>query len=286
MIVYRLTIRTFVERYALERDLADSTIEQLQVAATLFERWAGGPIPLGALSDSLVNSWLASLKDSGRSAVTVQGKRRAILTLWRSAFEAGLADDPPRRVRKIRVDQVIVKAWTKPEADRLLRVATLVPGEHPGGMLWADWWAAFVCVGWDSGLRLGDLLSIRTEDIDETGLLLTVQSKTGWPKLSPLCPETLRTIARTYPPARELVFPWPHCRRYFYDVFRRLVESAGIPAGGSKWLRRSSATAIESANPGAARTHLGHKSGAMWLRYVDQTQLQRSSERPRPPRLG
>jgi hypothetical protein len=78
---------SYVDRYVLSHDLADSTIQQLRNAAKLFDRWAGD-VPL---CDDLLNGWLFYRKECGLRPDTVRGNRTSILMLWRDAFETGAA---------------------------------------------------------------------------------------------------------------------------------------------------------------------------------------------------
>ena len=86
------TISEYVEQYYLERQIKDTSVKQLAVAARALERFAGRGVPVSELSDELVNRWLVDLEQSGRSPHTVRGRRRDVLTLWRSARAAGLVE--------------------------------------------------------------------------------------------------------------------------------------------------------------------------------------------------
>ena len=97
-------------------------------------------------------------------------------------------------------------------------------------------------------------------------------------------PETVDAIKLTFPPNRELLFPWPHCDRHFSNMFTQIVKAAGIRPGTLKWLRRASATAVEAEQPGAAMAHLGHRTpGLAYQSYVDPRQL--GFNRASPPKL-
>lgn len=85
-------------------------------------------------------------------------------------------------------------------------------------------------------------------------------------------------------PNRCKIWPLWGSRWSFYRHYRKLVAAAGV-RGTSKWLRRSSATALERICPGSAMGHLGHKTpGLAYRHYVDPRMLQ--CGRPLPPELG
>lgn len=65
---------------------------------------------------------------------------------------------------------------------------------------------AYILVAYDTGLRMGDILSLRLEDIDLNGSMVVTRHKTGKPIRCQLRPETMAAIAKTVPPARELIF--------------------------------------------------------------------------------
>lgn len=285
MAKHESTLAEFLVYHATVNDLRPSSIEQLEIAARKFCEWCGKPVRLCDLTDDLINDWIGAMKaEQTLSHTTVANRRRAIVTLWNSAFRFSWIDTRPRFIRKTRVDPTIVRAWDAADVNRLVKLAELIPERHPDcSCLWADWWVALISTAWDSALRLGDVWNIRTEDVDEKGVLVTRQQKTGWPVFHQLSDTTLDAIARTYLAPRKFIFVWPFCRREFFKKFKKLVDSAGLTQGTSKWLRRGSATAVEMANPGAAASHLGHRSPGMWLRYVDQSKL--VGGRPRAPAL-
>ena len=109
-------------------------------------------------------------------------------------------------------------------------------------------------------------------------------SEEDWDGIScRLSPETLDAIERSSPRDRELIFGGLLTYNSFATIFRRIVKRAGLK-GWSKWLRRSAATAIEAAHPGAATAFLGHRTADLAMRdYVDRAQIQYM--KPTPPPL-
>ncbi len=142
---------------------------------------------------------------------------------------------------------------------------------------------AFVLAAYDSALRLGDVLSIRFDQVDAEFTI--VQQKTGDLHKVFLQPQTIVAVTSIRLPVRQLVFEWKHSRQTFYTRFNRIIKDAGVRPGTSKFIRRSSASYIERDNPGMAMRHLGHRTPGLAERnYIDPTIVR--TERPRPPAIG
>lgn len=262
----------YVKHYALEHDIKASTKEQLTIAVRLFERWAG-PLDLSEVTAERINEWLVLLAERNLSTATIASKRQAILTLVRAAAEEGLAPFPAR-VRRIKRGRRPPCAWSVEEVRLLLRAAN---GDK--------FWDPFIRVCWDTGLRLSDVLSLRTGDIRLVdGLICITQQKTGWMHLCRIRPSTVKAVEKRFSKPNQAIFAWPGCRRKFFAKFAKLVAASGIRPGTTKWLRRASSTAVEAMQAGAAMAHLGHRTpGLAYQHYVDPTLL--GINRPQPPEL-
>src|SRR5690606_22120070 len=112
---------------------------------------------------------------------------------------------------------------------------------------------------YDSGLRLGDLLSLERDWIWPDGHLSIVQSKTGKQHRIQFRETTLARIRELQEalPGHRLIWPAFARRKRFYQLFRKIVEMAGL-RGSSKWIRRTSGSYFEREHPGEAWKHLGH----------------------------
>ena len=266
-----MTLQDYLSRYSLTHDVTASTVEHYKWVVRSFERLAG-PVELDSLSGDDVNRWLGHLKEIGRSPFTIKQRRISLLVLWRSAWEDGLAPplEPVKRLKPLQHDP---QAWTVDEVRKLLAAA-----EASSRPLF---WCSLVRAGYDSGLRLGNLLALRVEQV--AAVVRLRQVKVGTPVSVQLRPETLESIRQqaTGRDVSGLVWPLWGRREAFYRGFRRLVASAGIRKGTFRWLRRASATAVESVEPGRATELLGHRSRAVTEQfYLDRSQLSRP---PLPP---
>lgn len=257
-----VTVLDFVGVYRRERDLKTDTVKQLECVARAFEKFAGR-VPLAEVTDDLANRWLIDMQATKLAPVTIHSRRRLFLTLWRAAYDAGLVERLPQRVRRIRVPEIVPRAFLEAEMRALLLAADALKGDVPDLKIPRRlWWRSFLLAAFDSALRLSDLLSIERDWIWPGGRLSIIQAKTGRAHTVLLSPETLAAIEESIAanPRRRLIWPLWCSRDCWHRHFRRLVKAAGLPAGSSKWIRRASASYVEAQHPGCGSAHLGHRS--------------------------
>lgn len=280
-----ITLAGYLEQYVRENPMRPVSLDQMQKHVTYFDRASGRSVLVAEMNDDLLNGYIEQMHVQGLAQASIRGRRQSILTLWRAAFRDGLANQPPNRVRKIKHVPLPVVAWTAQEVARLLQACQLLSGCHGKvGIPWREYFTALVCFSWDTGLRPGDVFSIRMTDLAKDGSFTIPQSKTGWPKYGRIHPETLAAIDATIPPMREFLFPLPFSRMYFSELFLRLVKYAGIRPGSMKFLRRSGATDVEKQKPGAGSVYLGHRlPGIAGTSYLDMQQI--SAQIPLPTKL-
>jgi integrase len=262
----------YVRVYATTHQLEAETIRQYVMTAERLEEWAGGVVMLTDLNELLLSAWLRDYAATVKPA-TVRAKRTQLMALWRSAADEYLCDPPTRRVRSARVPWEPRRAWTIDEVNAMVRAAAGLRRSPAGGMPRAEWFDLAIRVAWDSGLRWGDLIRLRTADV-HGNVVVVSQHKTRRPVCGRLSPSTVAILEdslRRYP--RDLVAPWAASHETFNSQVRRLVARAGIRPGTWKWLRRGSATDVEIQAPGQglAARHLGHAPGSRVaeIHYLD-----------------
>lgn len=257
--------------YSLTRDIQAGTLRQYVIVADLVERWAGRPVRLDELDERSVSEWL---RDYSATVAphTVKGKKSMLLALWRAAADDGLCEEPrARRVRRVRVPEQVVTAWTLAEVEQLLAAAAGLPRRHRCGLRRAQWWDLAIRVAWDSGLRWGDLIRLTVAAVGPDGACTVVQSKTGRLatfRLSAGTLEALRASLAACP--RSLVCPWPASGETFRAQVDRLVARAGVRPGTWKWIRRGSGTDVELQAPGLGHRHLGNSQSVFRAAYEDR----------------
>lgn len=236
---------------------------------------------LGDLTRETINRWLAWKVEAGCPPATVRTRRNAILALWRAAFEADHVDDEPKKIRKVRVPAHAVEAWTRQEMNQLLaHMSGFMPDKLLStGLSKRLYFRSLALAAWDTGLRLGDLLSMEREwirDVGDRGRISVLQRKTQRLVHCHFSSVTMREINRlmVQQPDRRLIWPlW--CRReQFYKTFRGFVRGSGIRKGTFKWIRRASATAVELERPGHGYKHAGHSDPRVTnAHYIDRSQF-------------
>lgn len=249
----------------------------LAAVVTHFMRWLGStPRPEEVTADMLAG-WLSYLLSIGQSAATINGNRRRLLSLVR-AVAVSRAAELAAAVPRLPEPEDPPEAWAVEEVGELLWTARHWPG-LVDGLPAGDWWDSLFSVTYWTGARIGALRLTRLVDYEPASGWLTVRGRTQKNRRGqrfPLPPHCRAKIERIlHPPHRLLLWPWPHCRRHFFTVARRIIERAGLPCPKSgrnlfHRLRRTNLSYCWAADPGVAQRQAGHASGELTRRrYVD-----------------
>lgn len=241
--------------YATEHDISPDAVAQLRYGIAAFARHLGRAATAKDFAPASVNAWLAA-EVQRVSKRTARNYRASVLTLWRYAFDDGLTEQPPLRVRKIAAPLPPVEAYEPAEIEALLAACDKLP------IKWRFLMRAYILVAWQTVFRVGDLLLLRWGDCDTKHHAVTiVQHKTGIAITRPIDADALAAIELAGGDKRKLVFGHALTRRTVWKIFRRVRQEAGIARGCPKWLRRSSATAIMRAHGEEAGSRaLGHRT--------------------------
>lgn len=211
------------------------------------------------------------------AASTVHNHRRMLNTLRKAALEDGLVvDECTRSIRRVKYDLPLVRAWSHAELRRLLSEAA----EMPGGTLKCPYrllLPAWILVGYSSGLRLGDLLSVQHSQLRSNRLALVLR-KTRQPHVVVLDEAAIHAIS-LLPKCGPKIFGSLIGRSQILRTMRRLVKRAGMDGTG-KYMRRACATYAQLAGMDAQQT-LGHMTPSMKQRYLDLVLLS-DAKRPVP----
>ncbi len=226
---------------------------------------------LGEITTADLQRWLderlaTPLRD-GRSLQpgTAVLEVRCLSGLMKEAVKRGyLGGNPCRGVTMPKVTNARTRFLSEEEEARLLSVCT--PELKP-----------MILTALRTGLRKGELFSMRWEDIDAKNALLTVpRGKGGKRRYIPLVPEIIALLERT--PRREgeanpFVFPSPRTGRAWVDInrpWRRILEVAGIKNFRFHDLRHTFASRLaqRGAPLKAIQELLGHSDLKMTMRYA------------------
>lgn len=211
---------------------------------------------------------------------TVINHRKMLRVLLHFAASERLVDAsilrPLRKVKRLPPNP---RAWSHAEIRTLLSVAANLTGGRkcPRAKLAKAW----ILAAYSTGLRLGDLLSIRHDQIRGQRLCPS-QHKVGYPHVVWLDDNALAAI-RELPILGPRIFGDLICRDKAMAMMRQLTRAAHLP-GSTKFLRRSGATYCEIAGRDASG-HLAHRSPGMKQYYIDRLLLaeEKKQEPTAPP---
>lgn len=281
-----------------EYGLRASSVVQIKSAIASFRRWLGREPEFRDLNSATVNSWTEWLNQNRRPD-TVRTTRGTILTLWRAAADQ-CSIPAPVKVRKLR------KAKHNPLAWRAQEILDLVNTIDPPGMPWKSriqkrlknglpfslFFSSLILAGYDTGIRLGDLLRLRWCDLrfsKSGGVSVSITtSKTGdtvFRELSPRAVSALEDFRKSIA-AKDSDVIWPLWgrREAFYKAVRKIVERAGITRGTFRFLRRAAVTQSDIVSFGSGQKIAGHRDARVTAEsYRDQAQV--NSDPMRAPDL-
>jgi len=279
MIKPTLGILAYLEFYLAARDVSAHYVATLRRRIGLFTQWVGD-VPLVDLSCEQANGWLAHVQQSvGRR--TAYDYRAGLRCVWQAAYDDGLTDTPPLRLRKIKKPRNIVEAYTHAEIAALLAHAEKLTGRLKDGNRRADFWQAAIHVGYCLGARRGDLLlTLKQSQVGADGVISFVQRKTNFPVTVRLS-EPARKFCRRL--RGESLLPWPHAPDWFSKSFKRLRKAAGLTRGTFCWIRRSAGSYAEREQPGAGGRLLGHRCERVFRAHYEDRSITQSQPVVPPP---
>lgn len=275
-----LSLPELAADYLSARDVCPRYARGFAHKVSAFCEWSGSTSP-DCLSEGRLNDYLRSLRAAGRSPATVRNHRNDLLVLWRWLADAGQVPQPAaREVMAVRVPYSVPDCWMLDEVRALLSAAESLAGDLPNGVPAAAYWSAAIRVGWETGLRLGDMQRLKMSQLSGCQLV-TVASKTGQRQIHTLtadCVGSLEALDRPVPLA------WPYRPNRFGIHFERLRKAAGVRRGTWKWFRRASGSYVAAKHGEAAgAAHLGHTSVATFRKFYDARLV--AEARPMPPKL-
>jgi len=262
----------YVSVYTDMRDLAARTVKDYRWVAAQFEA-SGGPSLL-EIDAASINRHLLWLIDRGCRPASIRSRRTKLLCLWRAAYSDGYTEQRPDadRVRRVKVPRPNPVGLSADDMRTLIAYCEtglrhhLISVRVPCG----DYLASLFGFLWDSGMRLGDAVSMEFA-WPQSRTVTWRQSKTGAWHRAVLSTKTMDAIEKIRLPERRLVWPRETDNlTALHRLIKGAIKDAGL-VGTSKYIRRGVATNVylNGGDPGAA---LGHVPGSRvaYRHYVSQ----------------
>jgi integrase len=273
----RTTVAEYARAWAAARPHRPSTARRVSIMV----EWHIAATPLGDrrlahVRPSEVQAWVTD-----RSRVLAPSTLRTLVTLLRSVFASAALDrlvatSPVVRLQLPRHEQPRIVPLTVAQVQIL---ASAMPERN----------RAMVLTQAGLGLRAGELLALRAEDVDFLHRTIRVATQIGpgsRQRTDPKTPRSKRTLPlptvvaealaahmAAYPPAPDgslfySLTGLPYRQDHYGPIFRRAVKRAGLPAGTSSHaLRHHYASVLLAAGESvvAVAERLGHESAALVL---------------------
>ncbi|MHB8864465.1 MAG: tyrosine-type recombinase/integrase [Pirellulaceae bacterium] len=267
-------LRFFEEHYRplKLRSRAHNTIRLYRSSIKCFGKTLGRPARLADFADEAVSLHLARLMQDGYSPYSVNKERSQLLAMWGWAARKKFIDRWPD-VEAERCPTRIPKAWLQNEVELLLAECQRQRGRI-SGIPAGDWWVALHRVIWDTAERIGAVMQIKWEYLDDAGWLLIpaeLRKCKREDKHFQLGPDTLQSLDKIRQPERDLIFPWPFTTTLIYRRYKAILTQAGLSTDRrSKFhrMRRTVASYYEAAG-GDATKLLGHANRSTTAGYLD-----------------
>jgi len=194
---------------------------------------------------------------------TVNADLRSIQTALNVAAEWGYLKELPK-FRFLPQPEALPKYITPEDFDRLYEACAVAVRPVVQGIDPAEWWRALLTVGYMTGLRIGELLSLARDKVAlPIGVAQLWNQKASREEAVPLHPVAVAALERMrgFSP---VFFPWPHHRNLIWKTFHRIQAAAGIPGKYTPHaLRRAFGTlnANRVGGPKALQFLMRHKDG-------------------------
>ena len=286
----------YVEHLRAERGLAQRTVAAYVGDLQRFEGWArANDRAVLSSTPQDVRDFLTALREHGLSERSAARVLSALRGFFRFCVAAGRIDEDPTELIKAKeLPRRLPKALTRAEVEALLVQpdVSVAAGVRDRAMLE---------VAYGSGLRVSELVSLRTDDLELDDGFIRCRGKGGKERLVPLGAEARRWVERYLNGPRvgycrrasePHVFltqrGGPMTRQWFAKILKKCARAAAISADkvSPHVLRHSFATHLleGDADLRAVQAMLGHARIATTEIYthVDRRRLRRVYDRYHP----
>lgn len=276
-----LKLQDLFDRYYRPRKLlgrTKKTAYQYGVQFRHLERFLKREPTIADLDDDTIAAflqWLYEGADRGgrmRSPETANKARSHLLALWRFANAIGMIAKGPT-IDQLPVPESMPQAWTGEQIAMIFDACRRTRG-WIAGIPEPDYYEALHYWWMCGGERTSATFAIEWAWVDLRRAVVSIPGKvrkagvTISYAISPDCVQAFRKIME---PQREKVFPWPWHMHTFWNRYRKIIASAGLPTknAGPQKMRRSFASHLAAAG-GDATKALHHSNRSVTVKsYLD-----------------
>jgi len=226
----------------------------------LIERWLNAFKDMDAtqITPSLIENVLAGIKKEGKAPATINHHLILIKAIYNRAIRDGLLSvNPAVRVKPYKLNNTICRYLTPKQEAVLLEHLSIT--YHP-----------LVKTAIYTGIRQGELLRLRWEDVDwNTGILTVKKSKHGQAHRVPMNSIVQSVMSEAYQNRKgDRIFP--HDSSQMRKSFEKAIKAAGLAPFRFHDLRHTFASrlSMKGANDRTLMVLGGWKSPAMLSRYA------------------
>lgn len=255
------------EQRLLAGRLAEASLYEIRRVLRAFQRFCRHAM-LDAISASAVEEFIAARLQKVCLATANRDLRTLKASFGRAVDRGHLHENPAGRVKAIREPDRRKRVLSSEELSKLLAAC---PTRR---------WQALVALAATTGMRRGELLALRWDDVDFDAATVWVSNRPGHLTKSRrnrtlgLIPE-MQELLMSLPRRGDNVFciqnglPWRH---NFSRDFRAIVKRAGIPHCTLHDLRRTFVSQLARAgvNQAIVQKLAGHASMATTLRFYTE----------------
>ena len=266
-------LRQFLRAMEAE-NLSPATLGWYAYRLERLVRWTRDPTATALTTDQL-RAWLIAVRageEGRRTADTyVEGHRRSASALLNWAVREGhLERSPLEKIRRIRVERKELATLTADEVARMI-------GTQSTAMFTGRRNRAILALLYDTGIRVGELVALRREDLDLDGRSLRVRGKAKRDRRVPLSTDLVRVLTAYLADARTstLLFTTSTAKPLRPTAMNQWLRRAARLAGTAKRVsphvfRHSFATAYlrNGGDEFTLQEILGHTDLEMVRRYV------------------
>lgn len=245
------------------------------MAVSHLGRFLGRDATVADLNDDTLARYAAWRRSNERCAATVNGELRKLLAQWRFICRRGIVRHWPTVDQEKEPKRVPV-AWTQDDLDRIFAACDKISG-MVGSIPARVFWTSLFLIIWDTAERIGAVMLCEVQHLDLKDRWLTIPAeirKGGCDervmRIAPDTADWLKIMLRFHRGSGRL-FPWPYSKTYIWYVWKKILESAELPADRRSMfhrIRRSSASHFKAAGEDAVEL-LGHKDPRTSRGYFD-----------------